>query len=195
MRLSRTFLLILGIGACAVIFAFLYLNYQQSAQERDLLLDQIEASQRKVSAINAEKRNLEPQVTQLENKISDLNKSFDQLKGEFPNITVQSIEYDEELTGLADDSEITFMKVTATEDSDVKEGNLTYTVSNFSVEVEGERVDLLDFIHRVATSVYFKTSSVNVMTLEDEVPPASPPPTPVLPKVKIDLGVYRYRSN
>lgn len=203
MKLSKLGLLILAVGILCIAFGGLFYVYRQRTQQRDALFQTIEAAQNQVSKISAEKRPLEPQVLQLEQKIADLKASYNKAKGEFPNVSIQSIEYDEELSDLAEDSAVTVIKLTATDSSLKKDGNITYIATDFTVEVRGERTNLLDFLHRVSQSQYFSTASINSVSLKEEATPAplatpteEPPPVWVnYATLQMSLTVYRYEGN
>lgn len=198
-KLSKTSLMILGVGVMIVVSVALYLAYSQYVSQRDALYVTIETAQKKIAQVSTEKRSLEPQLTQLQQKTAELKASYDKAKGEFPNVTIQSIENDEELSGLAEDSSVTFTRLTATDSTALQEGNLTYFVTDFSIEVKGDRTNVLDFIHRVAMSSYFATATINTVNLTtggDAPTPGAPEvPAPVNYSLFLSLTIYRYEGN
>jgi hypothetical protein len=199
MRISKITWLILGLGVLIIAFIGLYYVYQNSTKERDVLLQTIENLQRQSAKLSNDKRPLDPQLAQLEDKLITLKAAFNRAKGEFPDVSIQSIEYDEELSGLAEGSGVLVTKLTATDGTAQKDGNLTYVATNFEVDVQGDMTNLLDFIHRIATSRYFSSGSMNSLELKKdlEAPAASPTPTPLpnQPTLHIALTVYRYEGN
>jgi len=201
MKVNRNTLIILGIGILIVVFVVLYMAYSRYVSQRDALLATVDASQNKFSLVSGEKRTLEPQLTQLQQKIADLNASFAKAKGEFPGVSIQSIEYEEEFSKLAEDSSVAVTKLTATDSSTLREGNVTYIVTDFSVEVRGSRTNLLDFIHRVSISKYLGTASINTLKLEEEPVPTptpgfEPEPPPVnFTTLTLTITIYRYEGS
>lgn len=201
MKFTKISLLIIGVGILIAVSVILYLSYSQNVSQREALFQTIEAAQKKISQVSAEKRPLEPQVAQLEQKIADLKSSYNKARGEFPNVSIQSIEYDEELSTLAEDCAITVIKLTATDST--APSNTTYIATDFTVEVKGDRTNLLDFIHRVRQSKYFSTASINSVSLKVEATP-TPTPTPTeetapaplnYSTLQMALTVYRYEGN
>jgi Tfp pilus assembly protein PilO len=199
MKFSKTGLLILGIGILIIASVLLYMAYTQFTSQREALFATIDAAQRKFAQVSGEKRTLEPQLTQLQQKNAELKSAYDKARGEFPNVTIQSIEVDEELSNLAEDASVTVKLLTATDGSVQKEGNLTYTVTDFTAEVTGNRANILDFLHRVAMSPYFKTATINNLDLKEEptpTPEATDVPAPVdLSTMRIAITIYRYEGN
>ena len=201
MKFTKISLLIIGAGILIAVFVILYLSYSQYVNQREALSQTIEAAQNQISKISAEKRPLEPQVAQLEQKIADLKSSYDKAKGEFPNVSIQSIEYDEELSTLAEDCAITLTHLTATDSTVLKEGSTTYIATDFTVEVTGDRTNLLDFIHRVRQSAYFSTASINSLNLIEEATPTPTSTEETAPAplnystLSMALTVYRYEGN
>jgi len=201
MKFTKISLLIIGVGVLIAVFVILYLSYSQNVNQREALFQTIEAAQNQISKISAQKRPLEPQVAQLEQKIADLKSSYDKAKGEFPVPPTQSIEYDNELSDLAEDCAITVTKLTATDSTVLKEGSTTYIATDFTVEVKGDRTNLLDFIHRVSQSKYFSTASINSLNLKEEAIPTPTPTEETAPAplnystLSMALTVYRYEGN
>lgn len=201
-KLTKISLLVLGVGALVVAFIALYLAYSQYTSRRDTLFTSIDAAQAKLTQISADRRTTEPNLAQLQQKISDLNSAYNQAAGQFPALPIQSIDYDNVLSDLADQSGLTLSSLTAADSTEQKEGNLTYVVTAFAVTVTGDRANILDFIHRVATSSYFGTASIDTLDLTEQIAP-TPTPTPgaeeVPPpvnysSVSITLTVYRYKG-
>jgi Tfp pilus assembly protein PilO len=199
MKFSKTGLLILGIGILIIAAVLLYMAYSQFASQREALFTTINAAQNRFAQVSGEKRSLEPQLTQLQQKTAELKSAYDKARGEFPNVTIQSIEVDEELSNLAEDASVKVKLLTATDGAMLKEGNLTYAVTDFTAEVTGNRVNILDFLHRVAVSPYFKTATINTLDLTEEptpTPEATDVPEPVdLSTMSMAITIYRYEGN
>lgn len=200
MKISKISLLILGAGVMVIIGIALFLVYTSNMSEREALYISIDSLQQKYAAVSREKRPLEPQVTDLERQIAEFKSASDRFKGEFPGISLQSIEYDEEMTALAADSGVKITRLTAADETAVQEENTTYFVTEYSVEITGERVNLLDFLHRMTRSSYFTTALLKSVTLTEEAEPTpSPlpggeeePPSVNFASLFLTFSIYRY---
>jgi len=204
LKISKTSLMILAVGIMIIASVSLYLAYAQFVSQRDALYKTIDTANTKYGQVNVDKRSLQPQLAQLQQQNADLKSAYDTARGEFPNVTIQSIEYDEELSRLADESAVMVWVLGATDSSQQAEGNFTYVITNFSVEVKGDRTNILDFIHRLATSSYFATADINTVDLKTGGDVATPTPTPGAPEVPapinysdilLTITVFRYEGN
>lgn len=201
-KISKLSLMILGVGVMIIAFVALYLSYSQSTSQRDTLLKSIDTAQVRLAQIGADRRTTEPKLTQLQQQISDLNSAYNQSAGQFPVMPIQSIEYDNELSNLAEQCGLTLNSLTATDSSVQQDGNFTYIITDFTVQVAGDRTNLLDFIHRVSQSDYFTTASVNSVDLKEQATPTpTATPTSEVPPpvnyytVDMTITVYRYGGN
>jgi hypothetical protein len=201
MKISKNILMVLGVVILVAAGVILYMAYSQYANQRDALFVTIDTANKKFALVSGEKRTLEPQVTQLQQKIDELNATFTKAKGEFPNVTIQSLEYDEALTRLAEDAGVTVQILTASDSARQVDGNLTYIVTDFTAEVTGERANALDFLHRVAVSNYFTSATINSLDMNEEIEPtpttgATDEPPPInFSTMRISLTIYRYEGN
>ena len=116
-RLSKTALLVLGIGIFAIAFGSLYMLYSRQRQEQEQLNDTLAVVQATLPNIASEKTNWEKQLTeregeltQLESDLTQATSLLDSAKTDFPE-SVESIEYDERLFNIADgwDLEVTIL--------------------------------------------------------------------------------------
>jgi hypothetical protein len=205
LKFTKVSWLIIITGVLAVAFVVLYLTYQQRAQESDALNQTVAQARKVLPSVAAEKKALEPQVASLEQKLATLRSQFEGAKASFSQASVQSIEYDNELSDLAEKSNVFVTRLAATDDATVNEGNTTFITNTYDVDVTGNVTDLLDYVHRVALSSYFKNAVLNTLDMVQEAPtltPATPTPTPTesptptaAPTLHLSLTVYRYEGN
>lgn len=196
--------MILGVGILIIAGVALYLAYSQYVSQREALYVTIETAQKKIAQVSTEKRSLEPQLTQLQQKTAELKSAYDKVRGEFPVTVTQSIESDEELSKLAEDAAVTVKILSATDSAQSVDGNLTYTTTDFTADVSGDRVNVLDFLHRLAVDSYFATATINTVNLTTVGDAPTPTPTPGAPEApppvdfstfNISITIYRYEGN
>jgi outer membrane murein-binding lipoprotein Lpp len=199
MKISKTALMVLGMGILIIAGVVLYLAYSQYVSQRDALALTINAANQKYSQVTSDKRALEPQLAQLLQKNEELKSAFDAAKGKFPFAAVQSIENEEELSKLAEDSAVKVQILTATDSSKRVDGNLTYLITDFTADVTGDRFNILDFLHRVAMSSKFVSATINSVNLKMEptpTPGAPDAPPPVnFSTFSVSITIYRYEGN
>ena len=175
MRLSKVFWLILGAGIFVIAAAGLYILYQDQNREQQELSDSLAVAQATLPQLTSEKEGLESQLARLEEELAQARSLLDEAKAEFLILTefpgsVESIEYDEALFALADDTQLEIISLTVSGPRTVTEENITYPVTSFTVAVAGERTDILYFIHKIATDEDFRTTTVESVNIATPVP-------------------------
>ena len=206
MKISKTAWLILGIGIFVIAFASLYLVYFQQGREQERLSDSLSVAQQTLPKLASEKDDWERQLTQLGSQLarlkSELARATSRLadsKTSFPK-SVESIEYGERLFNIADGCDLVITEFTASEPGDkkvevevgdIKVEDVTYFVTSFTVDVEGEVTDILDFINTIATDEYF----INATVVEvDMVVPELASEEEEKPSATIKLDIYGYQG-
>jgi len=175
MKLSKTAWLILVIGVFVIASGSLYWLYLQEGPKQEELNVQLSAVQAKLPKLASERANLESTLTELEDKLAQATSQLKTAKAVFP-ASVESIEVDELLFGMADDWGIEITSLTASEPGDLKVGvevemedieveDVTYLVTPFIIEVKGEVTDILNFIHAIVTHRDFDTATVELVTI------------------------------
>jgi len=194
MRLSRTFWLILGIGISVIAVGILGWVYLDQRGEHKRLDDNLAVAQRTYSILVSQRDDLESQLSQSESELAQAESLLREAKASFPE-SVESIEYDDALFGIADDCDLEITKLTASEPSNEEAETITYITASFTVDVEGEVADILDFINTIATSEYFTnvTNFTNavIKSVTMQVPE---PDEEGEPSATINLVIYGYQG-
>lgn len=189
MRLSKTAWFILGTGFFIIaIIALLIFNSQQ-AGEQEKLEESLSTSQTLLPQLVSEREDLESQLTPLESQLSEATLSLSRSKAKFPD-AVESIEYDEELFMSAHDCNLEIVSLTASEPHDrLVEDIITYSITNFEIEVRGKVTDMLAFINIIATGRYFTTATVEMVNMKVPEPDKKEEPT-----ATIRLTIYSFKG-
>ena len=173
MKLSRTAWLILIIGVFVIASGSLYWLYLQEGPKQEELNEQLSAVQAKLPKLAAERATLESTVAELEDRLAQATSQLEASKVPYP-ASVQSIEVDEVLFGIAGDWNLEVTTLTATEPSDqqvevemeaedIDVEDVTYQLTNFAVEVKGQVVDILGFVDAVVSHRDFTTATVELV--------------------------------
>ena len=184
MKLGSAARIILIVGIFAVALFMLYRMNSQQEQEQEQLDVELSGIQLLLPKLMSDKGDLESQLAQLQGELTEATASLSEAKANFPPEPAESIEYDELLFKMAHDRRLEVMSLTATEPSDQNVEGVTYTVTSFDICVEAEAVeqvfdteeeykafisqgivDILDFIHAIATGEDFTTATVEPVTI------------------------------
>jgi len=191
MKLSRTAWLILGIGVFIITFASLYMVYFQQGREQEQLDDSLLAAQATLPTLVSEKEGWESQLTRLKSQLARATSLLADSKTSFPK-SVESIEYDEELFKIADGWGLEITSLTASEPGDKKVEDVTFSVTFFVVDVEGEVADILRFINTIATSEYFASATIELVNMD--IPEPTTDGEEEKPSATITLVIYSYKG-
>lgn len=210
MKISKTALIVLGIGVFILVFATLFVMYSGQSGEQAQLNASLTKAQGVLPELLAEKADLESQVTQWESELDKAMMALSQSQGRFPK-SVESIEYDEVLFKLAEQSGLMIVEITASEPSEevVKGTDITYDVSTFEVLVENaesppatagefevyidETVDkVIEFIHLVVTTPDFNVATITVASIEGLEPPEELEENEEGPLATLELAIYGF---
>ena len=192
MKLSRTAWLILGIGIFVIAFATLYMVYSRQSGEQEQLSDSLAAAQALLPRLIVEREDVEDQLSQWESELAEATLSLNKSKTKFPK-SVESIEYDEALFGIADGCDLEILSLTASEPRDKKVEDVTYAITSFEVKVEGEVADILDMVNTIATSEHFTSATVELVNI-DIPEPATEGEEAEMPSATIRLVIYSYQG-
>jgi hypothetical protein len=210
MKVSKTALIVLGIGVFIIVFATLFVLYSGQSGEREQLNAKLTKAQGVLPELIAEKEDLESQLAQWEDELDKAMLALSQSEGRFPK-SVESIEYDEVIFKLAEQSGLMIIEVTASEPSKetVKGTEITYDVTTLEVKVRNaespptsagqfevyidETVDkVLEFIHLVVTTPDFGVATVKVAAIEDLEPPEELEGDEEGPVALLTLAIYGF---
>lgn len=210
MRLSKTALLVLGIGIFVIAFATLFSISSGQRGEQERLDGSLAQAQSLLPKLIAEREDLEGQLAEWEEKVSTVTSALNTSEARFPK-AVESVEFDEALFLMAEDSNLQVVELSATEPKDKKEKDtdITYALTTFEVKVRSaesppitaekfetyidETLDnMLDFINTIATSQEFNIGIIEVVDIEDLEPPVEVPEDAVGPEATIQITVYAF---
>jgi septal ring factor EnvC (AmiA/AmiB activator) len=114
MKISKTALLVLGIGIFIIVFATLFTMYSRQSGDREQLNDNLAKAQALLPQLVGQRQDLEGQLTQSHEKLAKATSSLTTSEARFPK-SVESIEYDETLFKIADDCDLQVVELTASE--------------------------------------------------------------------------------
>ena len=214
MRLSRVAWTILIAGIFIIAFVALYMVYAREQRAQEPLEQALSIAQDALPKLTTERTNLENTLTEMEDRVDRATLQLETARASFPTTRTESIEVDERLFEIADDWGLNVTSLTATEPGDksvpvevetedIEVEDIDFTVTTFMVEVEGAVVDILDFIHSVATHDDFNAATIEVITLavpepltdeekedltDEEIEEAE------MPSATLTLTIYNYQG-
>jgi predicted nuclease with TOPRIM domain len=118
-----------------------------------------------LSQLEDELQGWQNELSQLETELAQAELTLNQTNARFP-ISVESIEYDEVLFSFAHDANLKITSLTASEPAELTLEGITYTTVFFTVAVNGEVADILDFINRVVADDDFQTAILEPVTID-----------------------------
>jgi hypothetical protein len=185
MKISKTALIVLGVGIFIIGFAALFTVFLGQSGEQEVLNQELVSAQSLLPKLTAEKEDLESQLTQWKGELDKAMLALSKSEGRFPK-SVESIEYDEVMFKLAADCDLMIMELSAFEpyDEDIEDTDIVYSVGAAEVKVQNtelpprtvgdyevyadETVDkVLEFIHLLAVSGEFNISTIRLVNIEN----------------------------
>jgi type II secretory pathway pseudopilin PulG len=148
MKPSKKVGLIIGIAIFAIVLAVLFTIYSRQAGEREQLENNLWAAQILSAKLTTQKEDLGDQLAQAQSLLDSSRKKFPE--------SVDSIKYGEDLFEIADDCDVELTSLSMSNPSSKKVGAVTYSVSSFSVNVNGDVSDILDFVDALRAGVDFQ---------------------------------------
>jgi hypothetical protein len=210
MKVSKTALLVLGIGIFIIVFATLFTLYSGQSAEQALLSKNLAASQGFLPELLAEKDDLDDQLAQWEGELDEVMLELSQSEGRFPK-SVESIEYDEVIFKLAEQSGLLIINLMASDPmEEVVEGtDIIYNITTIEVVVRNgdsppasagdfeiyidETVDkALEFIHLIVTTPDFGVATIKMVAVEALDPPEELDGSETGPEATIKLAIYGF---
>jgi len=189
MRLSKTAWFILGIGVFIIALIMLLVFNSQQAGEQERLEEDLSTYEALLPQLTSEREALENQLASLASQLDEATSSLNYSKAKFPD-EVESIEYDEELFMSAQDCNLEILSLTASEPRErLEEDIITYTITNFEIEVRGKVADMLTFVDIITTGGYFNSATVEMVNMEIPEPDEDQEPT-----ATIELAIYSYEG-
>jgi len=178
MKFSRTAWLVLIIGIFVIAIGSLYWLYMQDGHEQEQLSQTLSTTQATLPKLASERTNLEGTLTDLEDRLAQAISQLRVSNAVFP-ASVQSIEIDEMLFGIADNWSLEITNLTATEPNDtsvspeiedieaedIEVEDVNYQLTSFTVEMKGQVSDILGFFDSVVNHRDFTTAAVEMVTI------------------------------
>jgi hypothetical protein len=164
MKFGKVAQLVLAIGIFAIAAIFLRQMYQGRLDEYAETTIQLEASQTLLLKLEADKADLEVQLSSAKVRLEQAQASLSEGKAKYPE-RIESIEYDELFFEMADDRDLEILRLTASDPSEQTVDDVTYVVTIFSLEVAGEVADIVDFVNGIAIGEDFTTTTVEMVRI------------------------------
>jgi hypothetical protein len=210
MKISKTALLVLGIGIFILAFAIIFVMYSGQTGEQEQLNNRLATTQGLLPGLIAEKENLAGQLAQQQDELDKASVALGKSEARFPK-SAESIDYDEVLFKLAEQSGLLIVELTASEPAKeaVKGTDVSYDVSAFTVTLRNadsapasagdfevyidQTVDkVLDFVHLVATTPDFGVATFKVVSIDGLEPPEEIQGGETGPEATVELAIYGY---
>jgi len=210
MKISKTALIVLGIGIFILGFAIIFVLYSGQSGEQEQLNSRLATTQGLLPGLIAEKEDLAGQLAQWEDELDKARVALDKSEARFPK-SAESIEYDEVIFKLAGDCDLLVFELNASEPDKegVKGTDITYDVRTFTVVLENvdsppgnagdfeiyidQTVDkVLDFIHLVVTTPDFGVATVQVVAIDGLEPPEELEGGEEGPEATVELAIYGF---
>jgi len=210
MRLSRTALLVLGVGVFVIAFAAMFSINSGQSGEQEQLGDSLATAQALLPKLVTEREDWEDQLTQWENKVDQVMSSLTKFKAIFPR-SLESIAYDETLFDIAYECDLEIAEITTSEPRDKKVEGVVYSVATLEVVVRAADskpgsvtafesyinntvADILDFIDIVATNDDFNNATIELVDMKNLEPPGEITGNEKKPEATISLAIYGYEG-
>jgi type II secretory pathway pseudopilin PulG len=148
MKISKKVWLIIGVAILIAAVVILVRIYTQQVREQEQLSVSLAAQQTLLRGLTASKNETEKQLAQAESL-------FNTSQAKFPE-SVESIEYGEDLFKIADDCNVELIALSPSMPTDKTGGAVTYSISSFVIEIQGNVNDVLDFINAIRTGDGFQ---------------------------------------
>ena len=158
MKLSKITWSILGIGIFAIGFFSLYALHSRELTAQEAIGSNLAKAQDALSKLIPQREDLESQLAEAETKLEAARASFPDL--------VESVDVDERLFELAEDNDLEIISITATAPKEEEVEGITYSVTRFNVDLNGDVVDILDYIDAITTGTDFTTATVEWASMD-----------------------------
>ena len=178
MKLSKKVLLIVVIVIFAVALGVLFSIYSGQNSERAQFNDRLSQAQTLLPGLINNRETKEDELTQAESLLAAS-------QAQFPE-SVESIEYGDDLFEIADDYDVILTRLTASKPTSKTVGTVTYSISSFTVVVQGSIDNILEFIYALRTGDDFQLPwSAEVNSVKTNISGGS---------ANINLVIYGYKG-
>ena len=178
MKLSKKVWLIVVIVIFAVALGVLFSIYSGQNSERAQFNDRLSQAQTLLPGLINNRETKEDELTQAESLLAAS-------QAQFPE-SVESIEYGDDLFEIADDYDVILTRLTASKPTSKTVGTVTYSISSFTVVVQGSIDNILEFIYALRTGDDFQLPwSAEVNSVKTNISGGS---------ANINLVIYGYKG-
>ena len=178
MKLSKKVWLIVVIVIFAVALGVLFSIYSGQNSERAQLDERLSLAQTLLPGLINNRETQDDELTQAESLLAAS-------QAQFPE-SVESIEYGDDLFEIADDYDVILTRLTASKPTSKTVGTVTYSISSFTVVVQGSIDNILEFIYALRTGDDFRLPwSAEVNSVKTNVSGGS---------ADINLVIYGYEG-
>jgi hypothetical protein len=178
MKLSKKVLLIVIVVVFAAALGVLFSIYSGQNGEKAELSERLSRAQTLLPGLVNNRETKEDELTQAESLLATS-------QAQFPE-SVESIEYGDDLYEIADDCNVSLAKLTASKPASQTVGSVTYSVSTFTVVVQGSIDSIMDFIYALRTGDDFQLPwSADINSVKTDVSGGS---------ANIKLAIYGYKG-
>jgi hypothetical protein len=165
MKLSKIAWWILGAGFFVLAAIILVVLFSGQSSDARQLEDNLLVTQTLLNKLISDREDMESQLAQLQNELAEAQAAYNQSQAKYPE-SVASIEYDEEIFALANDSSLDVMSLIASEPRENKVEGIVFVNTVFEIEVRGTVTNILTFIDDIATGDYFESATAELINLE-----------------------------
>jgi hypothetical protein len=178
MKLSKKVLLIVIVVVFAAALGVLFSIYSGQNGEKAELSERLSRAQTLLPGLFSNRETKEDELTQAESLLATS-------QAQFPE-SVESIEYGDDLYEIADDCNVGLVKLTASKPASQTVGSVTYSVSTFTVVVQGSIDSIMEFIYALRTGDDFQLPwSADINSVKADVSGGS---------ANIKLAIYGYEG-
>ena len=191
MKLSKTALILLVVGIFVVIFAGLGVAYSQQGNEQRRLTEELDLAQLRLQKFPASQ--LASQREELENRLAQAESQLEKAKTDLIHL-IESIEASNTLYDIAETCSVEITEIRSFAQTHLGVGGIPCSALPITVQVEGEVLNLIDFIYRW-TSEY---PTGTVKSVEINAPEKSDEETEeeqAKPSAIISLIIYTYEGD
>jgi hypothetical protein len=160
-KIDKKIWLIIGAAIIIVAVVSLVRIYTQQVNEQKQLSTSLAAQQALLRTLTTEENDQQ-------NKLNAAESLLEASRVKFPD-SVESIEYGEDLFNIADDCNVELTTLSPSMPGTRTAGAVTYSVSSFTIQVQGAVNHILDFINALRTGDGFRqawSAEVNSVSID-----------------------------
>jgi hypothetical protein len=160
-KIDNRIWLIIGIAIFIAAMVSLVRSYTQQVNEQEELKAGLATQQGLLNKLTTEEEDQQ-------NKLNAAESLLETSRAKFPE-SVESIEYGEDLFKIADDCNVELTNLSPSPPGTTTQGAVTYSVSLFSIQVQGDVSDILNFVNALRTGNGFRlpwSADVNSVSID-----------------------------